>query len=66
MPIAASPPENTATETRERRGGYQPGETPRGIAHQPSASALKGRTGPAPLQGAKQSVVAGTQGVALG
>jgi hypothetical protein len=58
--------ENSAILSRQRRGGYQPGATPRVsfpvvIVHPEGAKGL-----PAPLQGAPQSIHSETQGVALG
>jgi hypothetical protein len=54
---------NSGTFTRQWRGGYQVGATPRELILRTS-SALKGRRFPAPFQGA--SIYLGTQGVALG
>jgi len=57
--------ENSATRPRQRRGGYQPGATPRvsfSVVIRPEwAEGI-----PASLQGAPQSIHSKTQGVALG
>jgi len=50
--------------SRQRRGGNQPGATPR-VRRLASPSALKGRRIPAPFQGALHSFAPATQGVAL-
>jgi hypothetical protein len=57
--------ERKATVSRRQRGGCQPGATPRG-PWPTTVSALKGRKGPAPFQGAPESNPCQTQGVALG